>query len=200
MNEMPTFESILAPVARQPISRIPNFGMLSTYPPTPCGLAKFSAGLSEALGVDGSQVDVVRVADESASTDGRVVADLVNGSALSVKACVDSLNHTDVALIQHEYGIYGGSDGEEVIDIIDGLRVPSIVVAHTILKDPTPHQRWVLERSLRRLDEVVVMSEAAKQRLCLTYAVDRRKVVTIPHGATLPTESARQALRVDPPS
>ena len=77
--------------------------MLSTYPPTPCGLAKFSAGLSEALGVHGSQVDVVRVVDESPSTDGRVVADLVNGSALSVKACVNSLNDTDVALIQHEF-------------------------------------------------------------------------------------------------
>ena len=80
------------------------------------------------------------------------VAELVNGSALSVKACADSLNGTDVALIQHEYGIYGGSDGEEVIDIIEGLRIPSIVVAHTVLKDPTPHQRWVLETIAAKAD------------------------------------------------
>ena len=193
---MPTFESILAPVARQPISKAVNFGVLSTYPPTPCGVAKFSAGLCGALGVHGSKAGVVRVADESPSTSGQVVAELVNGCALSVKACADSLNDTDVALIQHEYGIYGGSDGEEVIDIIEGLRVPSIVVAHTILKDPTPHQRWVLEKIAAKAGRVVVLSESARERLCLSYAVDRRKVVVIPHGATIPTSPrAKRASR-----
>jgi glycosyltransferase involved in cell wall biosynthesis len=37
-------------------------------------------------------------------------------------------------------------------------------------------------------DQMVVMSEVAKQRLCDTYGVDRRKVTTIPHGAVVPTE------------
>ena len=74
-----------------------------------------------------------------------------------------------------------------MVDIVDGLRVPSIVIAHTIPKDPTSHQRSVLEAIAATADRVVVMSEAAQQRLCLTYAVDRRKVTTIPHGATVPS-------------
>ncbi|MCV7149701.1 glycosyltransferase [Mycolicibacterium pyrenivorans] len=164
-----------------------NFGVLSTYPPTPCGLARFSAGLSAALSGHGSGADVVRVADEFPSSSPRVVAELVNGSPQSVAACADSLNRSDVALIQHEYGIYGGADGAEVLDIIDGLQIPSIVVAHTVAKDPTPHQRWLLETIVAKAGRVVVMSEAARQRLCLNYAVDSRKVETIPHGATLPT-------------
>ncbi len=185
---MPTFETILAPVGRQPpLSKTMNFGVLSTYPPTPCGLARFSAGLSAALSGHGSGADVVRVADEFPSSSPRVVAELVNGSPQSVAACADSLNRSDVALIQHEYGIYGGADGAEVLDIIDGLQIPSIVVAHTVAKDPTPHQRWLLETIVAKAGRVVVMSEAARQRLCLNYAVDSRKVETIPHGATLPT-------------
>ena len=64
-------------------------------------------------------------------------------------ACSELLNRHDVAIIQHEYGIYGGVDGDDVVDVIAGLRVPSIVVAHTILKDPTPHQRSVLEAIAR---------------------------------------------------
>jgi glycosyltransferase involved in cell wall biosynthesis len=100
------------------------------------------------------------------------------------------LNQSDIAVIQHEYGIYGGVDGDEVVDIIGGLRIPSIVVAHTILKDPTPHQRSVLEAVAARADQVVVMSEAASQRLCLGFDIDRRKVTTIPHGATVPTKAA----------
>jgi glycosyltransferase involved in cell wall biosynthesis len=106
-----------------------------------------------------------------------------------VAACAELLNRSDVAVIQHEYGIYGGVDGDEVVDIIEGLRVPSIVIAHTILKDPTPHQRSVLEAVAALADQVVVMSEAAAQRLCRDFDVDRRKVKTVPHGATIPTNA-----------
>ena len=74
-----------------------------------------------------------------------------------------------------------------MVDVIDGLRVPSIVVAHTVLKDPTPHQRSVLEAVVAMADQVVVMSEAARHRLCAGFDVDRQKVVTIPHGAAIPT-------------
>ena len=123
----------------------------------------------------------------------RVIGELVNGSARSVAATCELLNQSDVAVIQHEYGIYGGVDGDDVVDIIDGLRVPSIVVAHTVLKDPTPHQRSVLEAIAAMADQVVVMSEAARQRLCVGFDVDRRKVTTIPHGAAVPSGPAHEA-------
>ena len=78
-----------------------------------------------------------------------MIGELVNGSPSSVAATSELLNQSDVAVIQHEYGIYGGADGDEVVEIIGGLRVPSIVVAHTVLKDPTPHQRSVLDGDRR---------------------------------------------------
>jgi len=163
-----------------------SFGILSTYPPTPCGLATFSAALSKGLCANGSDVSVVRVADGSLSSDARVIGELVNGSATSVAATSELLNESDIALIQHEYGIYGGVDGDEVVDIIGGLRIPAIVVAHTVLKDPTPHQRSVLEAVAAMAAQVVVMSEAASQRLCRGFNVDPRKVSTIAHGAAVP--------------
>ena len=114
-----------------------------------------------------------------------MIGELVNGSATSVTAASELLNESDIAVVQHEYGIYGGVDGDEVVDIIGGLRIPSIVIAHTVLKEPTPHQRSVLGTIAAMADHVVVMSEAARQRLCLGFDVDRRKVTTIPHGATV---------------
>jgi glycosyltransferase involved in cell wall biosynthesis len=177
---------MLHPAGPQRFSRSSSVGVLSTYPPTPCGLATFSAALSDALSASGADVSVVRVADGSPSSSGRVIGELVNGSTPSVVRCADLLNQSDIAVIQHEYGIYGGVDGDEVVDIIDGLRIPSIVVAHTILKDPTPHQRSVLEAIVAMADHVVVMSDGARQRLCQGFTIDRRKVTTIPHGATVP--------------
>ena len=163
-----------------------SLGILSTYPPTPCGLATFTAALANGLTANGADVSVVRISDGPPSMSTPVIGELVNGSPASVAACAELLNRSDVAVIQHEYGIYGGVDGDEVVDIIEGLRVPSIVIAHTILKDPTSHQRSVLEAVAALADKVVVMSEAAAQRLCRDFDVDRQKITTIPHGATVP--------------
>jgi polysaccharide biosynthesis protein PslF len=164
----------------------PSFGILSTYPPTLCGLATFSAALADGLTVHGADVSVVRVADGSPVRGTRVIGELVNDSPASSTAAAALLNQSDVAIVQHEYGIYGGPDGDDVVDVIGQLCVPSIVVAHTVLKDPTPHQRSVLEEIAAMADQMVVMSEAANQRLCLGFDVDPRKVATIAHGAFVP--------------
>lgn len=160
--------------------------MLGTYPPTVCGLATFAAALCGGLSASGADIGVVRVSDGSSAPDDRVIGELISDSAASVAACAELLNQNDIAIVQHEYGIYGGVDGDEVVEIIAALRVPSIVVAHTVLKFPTPHQREVLETIAGLADQVVVMSRAANERLCIGYDVDPRKVTTIPHGATIP--------------
>ncbi|QEN17011.1 glycosyltransferase [Mycobacterium sp. ELW1] len=164
---------------------MPRVGILSTYPPTLCGLATFSAALADGLRANGAAVDVVRIADGPPSGDVQVIGELINGVPASVSAGVQLLNRSDVVVIQHEYGIYGGADGEDVVDIIRGIQVPTIVVAHTVLKQPTPQQRWVLESIVAQADQVVVMTTAARDRLCLGYEVDSRKIITIPHGATV---------------
>lgn len=181
---------LLAPFGMQNFSYLPSFGILSTFAPTVCGLATFSAALAGGLSARGADVKVVRIADENPCGDAIVAGELVNGSMPSVAAASELLNRSDVAVIQHEYGIYGGPDGDEVIEIMKGLTVPSIVIAHTVLKDPTPQQRSVLEQVAALADHVVVMSEAAQSCLTTGFAVDRRKVSIIPHGAALPTAVA----------
>ena len=115
----------------------PTFGMLTSLPPTPCGLATFSAGLADGLSTKGSDVGVIRVADGAQSTSAAVIGEFVNGSSASVTASVDLLNQRDVAVIQHDYDVFGA----EVLDVVEALQVPTIVVAHKILKHPTPQQR-----------------------------------------------------------
>jgi glycosyltransferase involved in cell wall biosynthesis len=166
----------------QSFSYMPRFGILGAHPPTQSGLATFSAALADGLTAKGAAVSVVRAADES----------------VSVQETADLLNQNDVALVQHDYGIYGGSDGDDVLEIMRGLRVPSIVIANTVLKDPTPHQRSVLEEVVALADQVIVMSEAARERLSADYAVDRHKIVTIPRGATVAGFTAQPPS--DPPT
>jgi polysaccharide biosynthesis protein PslF len=168
--------------------RARSFGILSSYPPTPCGLATFSAALASGLSQHDTDVGLVRVLDAQGqkSANDRVIGELINGSPSSVLASSELLNQCDVALIQHEYGLYGGTDGDEVLDILGALHVPSIVIAHTILTQPTPHQRSVLNDVVGLADKVVVMTEAAQTRLCEGFDVDASKVTTIAHGAAIP--------------
>ena len=88
-----------------------------------------------------------------------------------------------MVVVQHEYGIYDGADGDSVVDVLDLLRVPSIVVLHTVLVEPTRHQREVLDAIGRRASALVTMTATARQRLIDHYDVDDAKVVVIPHGA-----------------
>ncbi|WP_369832337.1 glycosyltransferase [Mycobacterium sp. AT1] len=157
--------------------------MLTSFPPTPCGLATFSAGLANGLSTNGSDVGVIRVADGAEPTSKAVIGEFVNGSSASVSASVELLNQRDVAVIQHDYDVFGA----EILDVVEDLRVPTIVVAHKVLKHPTPQQRSAMETLVAKADRVVVMSRAANERLCADYAVDPGKVVTIQRGATLPT-------------
>ncbi len=109
-----------------------TYALLSTYPPTQCGLATFSAALLAHLPGPGDRVAVVRVLDEPLpSLRDEVAADLVNGSAASSAAAAGILNGFDMVIVQHEYGIYGGPDGQDVVPLLQALRVPSIVVLHT---------------------------------------------------------------------
>jgi glycosyltransferase involved in cell wall biosynthesis len=169
---------------RRDLHRSSSIGLLSTYPPTQCGLATFSAALREHLDRPSGSVGVVRVVDQPESHPGReVVAHLVNGSADGASRAVQHLNSFDAVLIQHEYGIYGGPDGVDVLDIVDALTVPTIIVFHTVLKEPTPRQFHILQRLLHRADVVVTMTETARRRLVGSYAAEPAKVTVIPHGA-----------------
>jgi len=170
--------------------RIPSFGILSTYPPTACGMATFSTALADGLIANGAEVSIVRVADGSPASSKRVIGELVNGSPHSVAASSELLNRCDVAIVHHEYGLYGGADGDEVLDVLAGLQIPSIVIAHTILSDPTSHQRSTLVAVAAMADHVIVMSDAARARLCTSFDVDPAIVMTIPHGAAIPTGRA----------
>jgi len=180
---MPTHTPTRRPYGA-PIHRI---GMLSTYPPKLCGLATFAAALTNALRDAGHRVDVVRINDglELPAVGQIVAAELVNGSSTSVRHAATVLSRCDSVIVQHEYGIFGGEDGDEVLDVLDALTVPAIVVLHTVPLQPTAHQRSVLEAVCARAARVVVMTKAANDRLLALYDVDAHSVDVISHGAAL---------------
>ncbi|MFI0422889.1 glycosyltransferase [Spongiactinospora sp. 9N601] len=99
------------------------------------------------------------------------------------QAAASALDQFDIAIVQHEYGIYPGLDGHEVLPLLHRLTVPFIVVLHTVLARPTPRQKGVLEEVVAEAAAVVTMTGSARDRLITGYRVDAGKVSVIPHGA-----------------
>lgn len=168
--------------------RSPALAVLSTYPPTPCGLATFAAALTNGLSEIGIRdVGVVRASvDASRSDDMRVVAVLRPGSDSSRRAVARRVNDYECLLLQHEYGIYGGHDGAEVLDLLAEVDVPVVTTLHTVALKPSVAQRAILEHVVAASAAVVTMTDTARSRLINRYDVDPTKVTTIVHGATVP--------------
>ena len=168
-------------------TRQPSIAFLSTYPPTSCGLATFTAALRSAVaggrGSDDGLGVVSLVDDRMGGHQPEVVLEHLNGNRASVLETIDALNSFDAVSLQHEYGIYGGPDGREVLDLLSGLEVPAVVTLHTVLSRPSPSQQSILEEVVALSTRTIVMSDTANRRLVQGYRIDPGKVRMVPHGA-----------------
>jgi glycosyltransferase involved in cell wall biosynthesis len=163
--------------------------VVGTYPPTRCGLATYTASTRRGLlAADPERrVDVVRLGalqDDGAGIEHdapEIVAVWPRGGnpVDAAAACAAY----DVVLVQHEFGIFDGREGDSVLTFADALTTPLVSVLHTVLVDPSDVQRHVLEQLAARSSRLIVLSQSAAARLRDRYRVDRSLVRVVPHGA-----------------
>ena len=163
-----------------------SVGFVSTYPPTVCGLASFTASLRTTIATtrgSATGLGVLRLVDDVRDGWGRDSVHVHRrGDAGSLRSGIRHLNKFDVVSLQHEFGIYGGADGREVLDLVDRLDVPVVTTFHTMLAEPTPDQRRIVERLVAASARSIVMTQTAAERLLANYDVDPDVVDVIPHG------------------
>jgi glycosyltransferase involved in cell wall biosynthesis len=174
--------------------------IFSTFPPRACGIGTFSFDMREALrdvhGVD--DVSPIAIVDEPSSPQRPEILRTVNqGARGDYVRAARALARTDcdVVLLQHEYGIFGGKDGEYVLSFARELSQPLVVTLHTVLSEPTKHQLHVLTELCAEAERVIVMTETAKRLLVRVGACDAESIDVVPHGA--PVELARARAELD---
>ena len=160
---------------------IARTAFVSTYPPRHCGIATFTQSLSSAVGE--REIAVLHEAGAHVPYPPEVhhrIRQDEPGDYLRVAR--DLGRCADVVSIQHEYGIWGGSDGAAVLDFVRALDAPAVSTLHTVLRHPTPSQRAILLELVRLSAATVVMSRSAANVLTATYGVAPGAVEIIPHG------------------
>lgn len=164
-----------------------SISYLSTYPPRRCGIAQFTRDLRAAVGREGSVFALARASTgvpPQASWPAEVADVIVDDDPNDYRVAARRINASgvDVLSVQHEFGLYGGPDGDAILGFLDRLHLPVVTTLHTVPASPTRGQRRVLEAIAQRADRLVVMSEAAAARLMSGYDLGSTSVDTIPHG------------------
>lgn len=159
-----------------------KIALLGTYPPTECGIATFTKSLAQAYKTNGVEVDIVRLMNGDTTASPTEVTHEHNGSHDVSRTC-EVLNQYDQILIQHEFGIFDGQDGDEIIELLDQLEIPVTVVLHTVLTNPSLNQRQIMNHIVSKADALITMTQTGKAKLIANYPVATKKVTVIPHGA-----------------
>jgi len=165
-----------------------RIAFVGNFLPRQCGIATFTTDLCAALAAEygGGRVFAIPVNDPEAHYEypEQVRLELEQEDQGSYERAAEFLNFNgnDLVCLQHEYGIYGGVAGSHILALLRELRMPVVTTLHTVLRDPDPDQRAVLEEIARLSDRFVVMSEQAAHFLREVYRVPGGKIDVIPHG------------------
>ena len=175
-----------------------RIGFLSTYPPRECGIATFTQDLIRGLKQNNQlQPQVFAISDHTYSYDNDVLFELAQHNAKDYAATAEYINDSSMKaiVIEHEYGIFGGDDGEYVLYLTDAVYKPVITTLHTVLPNPSPSQFHVLQQLCKRSDKVIAMSQNSKQILQEVYQIDPDKVAVLHHGVPSISLPSREALK-----
>ena len=170
------------------ISGLNRVAFIGNYLPRQCGIATFTTDLCEAFAAEYDETTCIAVPVNDTTAGypypSRVRFELTEKDIDSYRRAADflNINNVDLVCLQHEYGIFGGRAGSHILALLRELRMPIVTTLHTILREPDPDQRRVLEEVAGLSDRVVVMSQRGVEFLHEIYGVPREKIDLIPHG------------------
>ncbi len=162
--------------------------VIGNYLPRQCGIATFTVDLCDSLAAENATATLFAVAvndaDAEYSYPERVRFELREGDLSTYRSAAEFLNfnNVDLVCVQHEYGIFGGEAGSHILWLLRSLKMPIVTTLHTVLRDPNPAQRQVMEELAVLSDRLIVMSERSSQFLQDIYQVPAAKIDFIPHG------------------
>src|SRR4030065_49773 len=169
-------------------STLNRIAFIGNYLPRQCGIATFTTDLCEAVAVQYSRTTCIALPVNDVA-DGyaypiRVRFELTEKDIDSYLRASDflNINNVDLVCLQFEYGIFGGKAGSYILAFLRELRMPIVTTLHTILKEPSPDQRRVLEEVAALSDRLVVMSERGSEFLRRVYHVLRAARAVVRHS------------------
>ena len=169
-------------------SEIRRIAFLGDYLPRKCGIATFTSDLLTAVAAEYSRCEcfAVPVNDIEGGYEYQDIVrfEIEEQDLASYQRAADFLNigNVDIVCVQHEFGIYGGPAGRDLLALLRELRMPVVTTLHTVLAEPSADHRRVMQELIARSTRLVVMAERGRRMLQEVYQAPPAKIDLIPHG------------------
>jgi glycosyltransferase involved in cell wall biosynthesis len=180
---------------------------ISSYIPRKCGIATFTKDLTDPINQqnpdalaeivvmnDGVNKDTVYPWEAKFKINRDEPSDYVNA------ANYINQSSTDIVNLQHEFGLYGGVDGEYILTLVDMLTKPLVTCFHSILPEPDSHKLYIMKRIIEKSSAVIAMSQSSLNLLVDLYGCAPEKAVLIHHGVPnfgyAPTDKYKKELKI----
>jgi glycosyltransferase involved in cell wall biosynthesis len=170
------------------MSQCQRVAFIGNHLPRRCGIATFTHDLHRAISMTRPDLEtcVVAMTNPGCSYDYppavrfQIREEMIDEYAQGAEL----LNNAgfDVVSVQHEYGIFGGLAGRNIVDLLLRLEMPVVTTLHTVLAKPTPIQHDIMRRIIDASAKIVIMSETARELLRSVHDVPAHKIDVIPHG------------------
>jgi glycosyltransferase involved in cell wall biosynthesis len=169
----------------KPLKRVAFIG---NHLPRRCGIATFTHDLHLAVATARPDLEtcVVAMTDSGRTYDypapvrwqirDHVIADYAQAAEFLNNAGFDTVS------LQHEYGIFGGAAGGNIIELLSRLQMPIVTTLHTVLPTPSTIQREVMGRVIETSAKLVVMGQKGDELLRSVHGVPGHKIEVVSHG------------------
>jgi len=169
-----------------------QLAFVSSYVPRKCGIATFTHDLASAvsnlmkvkLGED-DKIKIVALNDQiKYDYPDEVIFEIRDQYITDYQEAANFLNlsHVDVVCLQHEFGIFGGEMGSNILTLLDHLNKPVITTFHTVIQKPSQIQLETVRDIARNSSYLVVPARKGIEFLRDIYGIPPEKLVFIPHG------------------
>ncbi|MEA3443629.1 MAG: glycosyltransferase, partial [Bacteroidota bacterium] len=165
---------------------------IGNYPPRKCGIATFTENMVNAIFLAGCirkrkiDIEVIAMNEEGKEYDypsivTKIIHDHNREEYQTISHYINN-SGADICIVQHEYGIFGGTAGLFLLPLLKEIQIPIVTTFHTILQKPGFHQKEVLKKIAEYSEKVIVMSSLAIDFMRESFDIPLHKIVRIEHG------------------
>jgi polysaccharide biosynthesis protein PslF len=161
---------------------------VSTYIPQKCGIATFTKDVTSAINLlnPHALTEIMPIVEKKENTEfpWEVKYKIIQSDLISYLQAATYINNSscDLVLIEHEFGIFGGTCGEYLIPFLEAIQKPKIMTCHTIIDNPQNEWGRVFQKLVKLIDGFIVMTSDSAKKLVTLYGVKKKHIAVIPHG------------------
>lgn len=177
--------------------------IVSSYPPRECGIATYSQDLLNAIKEKFENSFSLKVCalenKDSKYTYPEEVKYILNTTDyLQYTKMAEKINADEkikLVFIQHEFGLFEGAYGENILYFLHSLNKPIVIAFHTVLPNPDHKRKQIVKAIAAISKSIVVMTNNSNDILQNDYDVPAEKISVIHHGTHLVASSDKKAIK-----